>query len=301
MITSIVSPSYNQDRFLSYCLRSVAEQRSEARLEHLVYDGGSADDSVGILEEAEPPPEFWQSAPDGGQSNAINSGMARAKGEILCWINSDDGLAPGACARMQAALGGQKGPAWAVGGCRIIGEDGEERGHWRPEQGRHDELAGILHWSRNYLMQPAVFWNRAMWEQAGPLVEDLHLCMDFDLWMRFFSIAKPSLVAGDIGIHRQQGESKTSLVGSEIFAEYQRAIHLRLGHDKRLKKIALRDVAGQASKAGNAAMFVKSRKLSRQCLVEAVKSSRFAVFEPHFLKALAKQIGASFRPSGSPR
>ncbi|WP_052573932.1 glycosyltransferase family 2 protein [Haloferula sp. BvORR071] len=298
---SIVTPSYNQEAFLPFALQSIASQRESAVIEHLVFDGGSTDGSANIIATASVPPDYWTSGRDGGQSNAINSGMTRAKGDILCWINSDDGLAPGAAARMQAALGDCKGPAWAVGGCQIIGEEGEEFGHWRPEHGKHDELAGILHWSRNYLMQPAVFWNRAMWEQAGPLVADLHLCMDFDLWMRFFNIAKPVLVEGDIGIHRRQGESKTSLVGAEIFAEYRRAIHLRLGHDKRLKKIALRDVAGQAAKAGNAAMFLRNRKLSRQCLSEAVKSTSSAVFEPHFLKAVVKQIGIFPGPSGLPR
>ncbi len=298
---SVISPSYNQRQFLPFCLQSIADQRSDASIEHIVLDGGSTDGSIELLENASPPLDGWSSGPDGGQSHAINTGMARAKGSILCWINSDDGLALGACERMQSALGAVTSPAWAIGGCRVIGEDGSPSGHWRPVSGVHDQLSGIVQWGCNYLMQPAVFWNREMWEVAGPLVADLHYCMDFDLWLRFFKMAPPILVSGDIGIHRQQKDSKTSLVGAEIFSEYRSAIHQRLDYDKCLKTAALRDVARQAAKAGNAAMFHNNSGLSRRCLAEAMKCSPTALLEPHFLKAVARQLSAALSSSDSPR
>ena len=86
---SIVTPSYNQADYLNECLTSVKGQNQTA-IEHLVFDGGSSDGSVEIIRTFEDTLAHWESGPDGGQTAAINKGLTRASGDILCWLNSDD-------------------------------------------------------------------------------------------------------------------------------------------------------------------------------------------------------------------
>src|SRR5262245_56142305 len=92
---SIVTPSYNQGRFIEETLRSILLQ-GYPDLEYIVMDGGSTDGSADIIRKYSPWLTSWISEPDGGQVAAINAGMARATGTLLNWINSDDFLLPGA-------------------------------------------------------------------------------------------------------------------------------------------------------------------------------------------------------------
>jgi len=94
---SIVTPSFNQAAFLNEALLSVRQQDYSC-LEHIVVDGGSSDDSTEILKGHSETPGWehlqWVSEPDRGQSDALNKGFARARGEIIGWLNSDDRYRP---------------------------------------------------------------------------------------------------------------------------------------------------------------------------------------------------------------
>lgn len=96
---TIVTPSYQQAQYLEEAIRSVLLQ-GYPNLEYIVMDGGSRDGSVEIIQRYAPWLSYWQSQPDGGQSAALADGFARATGEILAWINSDDRLQPGALQRV---------------------------------------------------------------------------------------------------------------------------------------------------------------------------------------------------------
>lgn len=100
---SVVTPSYNQAGFLEATLRSVLLQ-GYPDLELIVIDGGSTDGSVDILRQYFPWLTYCCSEPDRGQSHAINKGFARATGEILAWLNSDDLYYPGAIWRAAEAM-----------------------------------------------------------------------------------------------------------------------------------------------------------------------------------------------------
>jgi len=103
VLVSVVMPSFNQARYLPAALDSVLCYSGD--LELVVMDGGSGDGSVEVLERYAPRLAHWQSAPDGGQAAAINAGFARARGDLLCWLNSDDMHLPGALERVVAAAG----------------------------------------------------------------------------------------------------------------------------------------------------------------------------------------------------
>ena len=92
---SIITPSFNQARFLEQTMRSVLEQ-DYPNIEYIVIDGGSSDGSLEIIQKYADRLAYWQSQKDKGQTDAINQGFARANGEILAWLNSDDILYPGA-------------------------------------------------------------------------------------------------------------------------------------------------------------------------------------------------------------
>ena len=92
---SIVTPSYNQGQFIEETIRSVLLQ-GYPDLEYIIMDGGSTDESVGVLKKYEPWITFWTREPDGGQTEAINKGFKRSTGEIVAWLNSDDLYTAGA-------------------------------------------------------------------------------------------------------------------------------------------------------------------------------------------------------------
>lgn len=285
---SVVSPSFNQAKYLEYCLESVWRQREAGSVEHLVLDGGSTDGSREILQRWDARLDYWHSEPDRGQSDAINQGMNRARGTVLTWINSDDGLAEGAAASMLSALEGIPGPAWAIGGCVVVDAEDKIIRTWTPTN--HDELPFVLEWSKHCLMQPAVFWNRHMWEAAGPLEEHLHYAMDFDLWLRFFRVCKPILLRTVIGVHRVHGESKTSLVSSQIFDDYLWAVNCRIGTDDVNARSARLNIARALAKRASHEVFYGRRACAWQMLRKAIEVDSRVLRESVFLKPAIKYV-----------
>ena len=220
-------PSFNQCRFLEEAVRSVLDQQG-ADLELLVMDPGSTDGSRELLlrlqaEYGSRLRLFFE--PDSGQSDAINRGMAEAKGGVLGWLNSDDRLRPGAMALVAGLLDGIH-PAWLYGRSGMIGADGKDitglivkYKNWR---GASFSRLKLL--TENFIPQMAVFWNRRMWEAAGGLDETKDLDMDYDLWLRFAAIADPVIVHQELSDFRVHGEAKGSRrSGEQLDAAFRTA------------------------------------------------------------------------------
>jgi len=176
---SIVTPSYNQADFLEMTIRSVVLQ-DYPNLEYIIVDGGSTDGSVDIIRKYEPWITRWVSEEDQGQSHAINKGWRWAKGTILAWLNSDDIYEPGAIEKAVRFLQEHPETGMLYGDCNIIDEDGKviERCPTR----RFDLEALVCNeW---FIAQPAVFVRKEVIDRVGDLNEDLHLVMDWELWLR---------------------------------------------------------------------------------------------------------------------
>jgi len=219
---TVVTPSYQQAAFLEKTLQSVLEQ-SYPNLEYFVVDGGSTDGSLEIIRRHAAGLAWWTSEKDRGQSHAINKGFARATGDILCWVNSDDYLAPGALHQVAAALGDAKSPRAIAGDCVRVFDDGRPPFRHR---GRAMDLGDLLEYWHPYPMhQPSVFWTRAVYERVGQVREDLHLIMDFDYWLRIAAVCSFQYVPEILSYAHYHAAAKTA----DEFREYtrQRERHAR--------------------------------------------------------------------------
>lgn len=132
-LVSIVTPSYNQARYLETTLRSVLDQNYPA-IEYLVADGGSTDGSVEVLQRYTDRLAWWVSEPDRGQTDALNKGFARARGEILAWLNSDDTYEPGAIAAAVAYLTAHPEIGMVYADTHFIDENGRPLGSFPAAQ-----------------------------------------------------------------------------------------------------------------------------------------------------------------------
>lgn len=212
---TVVTPSYQQGGFLEKTLRSVLDQ-GYPNLEYLVVDGGSTDGSVDIIRRYASSLAWWTSEKDRGQSHAINKGFARATGDILCWLNSDDYLAPGALGNVAAAMVDARIPRAVAGDCVRVFEDGRPPFRHR---GQPVTLGDLLEYWQPYPMhQPSIFWTRAVYERVGPLREDLHLIMDFDYWLRIAAVCPFDYVPEVLSYAHYHPGAKTA----DEFREYTR-------------------------------------------------------------------------------
>jgi glycosyltransferase involved in cell wall biosynthesis len=185
---SIVTPTYNQGKYIEETILSVANQ-NYYNVEHIVIDGASDDETPSILERYAQELAYCESRPDRGQSHALNKGFARATGEILTWLNSDDRLAPGALASVALAHD-LTGADLFAGICELFGEAGTIVSHLTSCASAPLSLEDFLDeefmgegWS---FYQPEVMFTRNLWERAGGCVDEgLHYVMDYDLWLRF--------------------------------------------------------------------------------------------------------------------
>jgi glycosyltransferase involved in cell wall biosynthesis len=187
-LVSIVTPSYNQARFIEQTIRSVLAQ-DYPRLEYLIVDGGSTDGSVEIIRRyAQENPEripWWVSERDAGQTDAINKGFARARGDILAWLNSDDTYYPQAVSEAAAFLQAHPGAGMVYGDADLVDERGGVLGRFPAAQTDYRRLRqGYVH-----IPQQAAFFRASLWRRVGPLDPTFYFAMDYDLWVRLSRLA----------------------------------------------------------------------------------------------------------------
>jgi glycosyltransferase involved in cell wall biosynthesis len=180
MRVSILTPSFNQARWLGDTIRSVAAQ-DYPHVEHVVMDGGSTDESRAILA-GSPSLTAWHSEPDRGQSHAVNKAFAATTGEIIGWLNSDDAYFDSqVISAVVAEFEREPGVDIVYGHAALVNAEGRVlHALWVP---RFNER---LLRRTNFLIQPAVFIRRAAISDA--LVDEhFHFNMDRELWLRLLA------------------------------------------------------------------------------------------------------------------
>ena len=222
-LVSIVTPSYNQAAFLEHTIQSVLAQ-DYADIEYLVVDGGSTDGSVEIIEGyARRYPDrlvWWVSERDAGQAEAINKGLARARGELAAWLNSDDLLLPGAVCAAATALQANPGLGMVFGDAITIDAQGRPLGRL---QFGDLGLADLMRF--RIICQPAVFMRRLLVEQAGLLDPSFHFLLDHHMWLRLARIAPVQHVSGWWAAARHHPQAKNTAQAAEFGREAVRLLN----------------------------------------------------------------------------
>jgi glycosyltransferase involved in cell wall biosynthesis len=213
MKVSIVTPSYNQGRFIARTLQSVAAQEVES-LEHLVMDGGSSDQTVAVLRAAMPAVR-WVSEPDSGQTDALNKGIRASTGEIIGWLNSDDVYYPGAIRRVLEVFEREPDVDIVYGNADHIDVDDRPIDPYPTEPWDPVRLLETC-----FICQPALFFRRRVVEQCGYPDVELHYCMDYEYWIR---LARAGMrfrhVDARLAGSRMYGENKTLGARVAVHAE----------------------------------------------------------------------------------
>jgi glycosyltransferase involved in cell wall biosynthesis len=215
---SVVTPSFQQARFLGAALDSVLEQ-GYPRVESIVRDGGSTDGSVELLRAYGPRLRSWTSAPDRGPAHAINEGLALSTGEVVSWLNSDDLLAEGALAEVGRAFAEDPELDLVYGNALYVDESGArasaDHGGFRTGlyYGAFQALERIpMYWTYVHSVpQPTVFFRRRLLERCGMLDESYHFIFDFELFARFVAAgARIRKLERTLACYRLHAAAKTS-------------------------------------------------------------------------------------------
>lgn len=179
MFFSVITPSFNQGRFLSDCLESVAAQRSaDICVEHIVVDACSTDETKALLESRSD--VLWTSEPDDGQTDAINKGFRRASGEWLMWLNADDYLLPGALEKVRTCALQHPTAEVIYGDCRFVDVDG--RALRDKKEGCFDLATLVLYGC--YIPSTATFFHRSIIDRSLFLDARYRNCMDLEYFIR---------------------------------------------------------------------------------------------------------------------
>lgn len=195
MVISIVTPSFNQGRFIEKTIKSVLDQKGDSFIDYFIADGGSTDKTVEIIKKYDVLLKnnqypikckhityHWRSRKDKGQAAAINEGFKKAKGEIFAWINSDDYYRPGTFQRIAKEFDKDKNLGFVYGQAKLINQSSSFIELPRRSTGSYNDLR-----EENFIRQSSTFFTKKLFNTFGPFDETLHNTFDYDFWLKVFS------------------------------------------------------------------------------------------------------------------
>ena len=213
---SIVTPSFNQGRFLEETILSVLNQGYEP-LEYIIVDGGSTDESVSIIRRYEHRLAHWESEKDRGQVHAINKGLERTTGDIVAFINSDDLYLPGAFSAVMNYFADNPETKWLCGDTIMFG-DGHDTNLIRANVPR--SAAHCLSWAY-HAPQPGHFWRTELVKSG--FQERWNYDFDHDMYVRLLLAGyKCDYLPLPMAGYRLHEVSKTVAEGDRQLEEFDR-------------------------------------------------------------------------------
>jgi glycosyltransferase involved in cell wall biosynthesis len=222
-LVSIVTPSFNQARYLEETILSVLDQ-DYPRTELIVMDGGSSDGSLAVIEKYAARLAHWVSEADLGQTDAINKGFSLARGEIYAWLNSDDTYRPGAVGEAVEALRQRPDVGMVYGQAYYVDEAGRAMARYPAGPTDHRGLRrGVT-----TIPQQTTFFRSRLWKMVGPLDPSFYYAMDYDLWVRLSAVSPIAYVRRPWANFRIHDASNTRREAFRCWPEMMR-VHFREG------------------------------------------------------------------------
>lgn len=240
MRISIVTPTYNRTTFLEDTISSIVSQQGDFDLEYIIQDGGSGPELLAILEK-------WQKKitagdfaircnsleykyfvePDNGMYDAINKGFAKAGGDIMAWLNSDDMYHPFALQTVARVFSRFQDVDWITGIPNSYNTDGSRAGFdtFPPSYSRQFLRAGFydvkfLPYGFNWIQQESTFWRADLWRRAGGTVDCRYrYAADFYLWRQFAKLTdlvKVESFLGGFRVHEDQFTANPEVYRKEL-------------------------------------------------------------------------------------
>jgi GT2 family glycosyltransferase len=212
-LVSIITPSFNQAAYLEQTILSVLEQ-DHPRIEYIVVDGASTDNSVDIIRKYEGKLAWWISEKDNGQADAINKGFARATGEIIAWLNSDDYYLAGAVSAAVKIFEEHPEVVLVYGNMLAVDEHGKTFNTLNYKQLTLEDLLCF-----QIIGQPAVFMRRSALQKTGGLDPTFHFLLDHCLWIQLAQQGKILHVNQTWAAARYHAEAKNRAKAAEFGRE----------------------------------------------------------------------------------
>jgi glycosyltransferase involved in cell wall biosynthesis len=199
---SIITPSYNQGKYIEDNIQSVLNQ-NYINFEHIIIDGGSTDNTVEILKKY--PHLKWVSESDEGQSDALNKGLAMSTGEIIGWINSDDYYEIDIFHDVSGAFK-DSSVQWVVG---LLKKQYDDIDLILPRECPEITYNKLIE-NPDIVNQQCTFYRKSAIENIGGWKKELYMVMDYDLWIRLSKQSAPLMVQKDWAYFRYYDGQKTS-------------------------------------------------------------------------------------------
>ncbi len=201
---SIITPSYNQGKYLEQTIQSVLNQ-TYSNIEYLVVDGGSTDNSVDIIKKYEENISYWISKPDNGQADAINKGLKLVKGDLVCWVNSDDILYPHYVADRVQQFKENPNVDMIYGDV----EKGPDPSIRRLRKGKQTSIKDMLKNAKCPIPQQSAMWRRSVMEKIGYLIPQWHVILDREYFIRTAANCLIKYIPGAVAFFRNHEHSKS--------------------------------------------------------------------------------------------
>lgn len=199
---TIITPSFNQGRYIEQAICSALAQDHQ-NVEHIVIDGGSTDCTVDVLKRY--PHLLWVSEKDRGQGDALNKGLARATGDIIGWINSDDYYEDNIFESVVQSFSDPH-TMWVIGNLTYLfdGTGGAIR-----------DSSPVVTFDRlirnpDIVRQQPAFFRKSFLERVGGWNPEYFMVMDFDLWVRLAKICPPRMIDRNFAYYRNHALQKSS-------------------------------------------------------------------------------------------
>ena len=214
-LVSIVTPSFNKGPYIEETIQSIQKQ-SYSNIEHIVIDGGSTDETLAILKKYEGTIS-WISEPDRGQSDAINKGWRRSKGDIIAYLNADDTYTQDAVSIAVTYLEEHPEVGMVYGDGILTDVSGNIL---QADPAGEFSLRDLIY-CRDNILQPTVFFRRTVYERIGGVDESLHLAMDLDYWIRVGLLFRVAYIPRPLAMAKSYNDAKSVALMHKYVKDYE--------------------------------------------------------------------------------